>query len=381
MKIKKPLLLAVLILFQHQFVRAQTITTIAGSHVYGFSGNGGPALAAKITEILGVTADNAGNVFFADQLNNVIWKVNTSGIISMYAGTGVRGYTGDGGPASAATLYYPAWLSIDKLGNLYIVDQDGDFVRKVDASGIITTFAGNTRLGGNTGDGGPATAASFESITGAVPDNAGNVYITDGGKSTIRKVNSAGIISTVAGVGTNGFSGDGGPATAAQFNQPYAVAFDPSGNMYIPDEFNRRIRMINIAGIISTVAGTGVVGSTGDGGPATAAEFNAPWTVAVDNSGNIYVGDPLNYVVRKIDNSGTITRYAGNGTYGYSGDGGPATAAQLATFGTIATDNAGNLYIADDYNYVIRKVNNCLLAAVSHSLQTPTYGRSYMKTC
>jgi gliding motility-associated-like protein len=308
-----------------------------------------------------------GQVYTCDEFNNVIWKINTAGVISIFAGNGVLGYTGDGGAATAAELYHPLWLSMDNAGNLYFLDQNAICVRKVDVSGVITTIISSTQTTDETptGDGGPLSAATFTFIDAFVPDNAGNFYISDYGAGMVRKVNTSGIITTIAGTGVPGFSGDGGLATSAQLKNPYQVSFDNAGNIYIPDAANNRVRKIDAAGIITTVAGNGTVGSSGDGGPAVNAEFYGPWQVVFDNSGNMYIADPGNNRVRKVNAAGIVSDYAGNGAYGYSGDGGPATAAGMTNISGIALDNGGNLYIADQQNYVIRKVNNCLFAQIA----------------
>ena len=363
-------LLAILSFFPVVVLRAQTITTIAGTPMtYGFSGAGGPATALVIREPFNVVVENSGNIFFTDPGNNRIWKINTAGIASVYAGTGVFGHTGDGGPATAAQIQSGYWLSVDNLGNLYFSENIGS-VRKIDASGIITTIITDAQLGAaaSTGDGGPLSAATFVQITRFVPDNKGNFYISDYGACVVRKVNNAGIISTIAGTGALGYSGDGGPATAAQLNRPYGVAFDNAGNIYIPDAGNNRIRKIDAAGTITTVAGKGTVGYSGDGGPAINAEFNGAWQVQFDAKGNMYIDDAANNCVRKVDNTGAISTYAGvggNGGYGYSGDGGPANAAMMTNVTGIALDNAGNLYLVDQANYIIRKVVNCPLAQIA----------------
>ena len=347
--------------------RAQTITTIAGTPtVFGFSGAGGAATSAKMNYTFSVVVDKGGNVYTSDEFNDVIWKINTAGVISLFAGNGVLGYTGDGGQATGAELYHPLWLSLDNAGNLYFLDQNATCVRKVDGSGVITTIIPYTSITDQppTGDGGPLSAATFTTITSFVPDNAGNFYISDNFAGEIRKVNASGIITTIAGTGVPGFSGDGGPATSAQLKAPYQVSFDQAGNIYIPDVGNNRIRKIDAAGIITTVAGNGTVGSSGDGGPAVNAEFYGAWQVIFDNSGNMYIADAANNRVRKVNTTGIISDYAGTGVYGYSGDGGPATAAEMTNISGIALDNGGNLYIADEQNYVIRKVNNCLLAQI-----------------
>jgi gliding motility-associated-like protein len=363
-------LLAILSLFPVIVPRAQSISTIAGTPtVYGFGGAGGPATSAVIGEPFSVVADNSGNIFFSDPNNNRIWKVNTAGIASVYAGTGVFGSTGDGGPATAAEISRGFFLSGDNAGNLYVIDNNYA-VRKINAAGIISTIITSTQgaAAASTGDGGPLSAATFQAISAFVPDNAGNFYISEFNGDVVRKVNSAGIISTIAGTGVMGYSGDGGPATAAQLKAPYAVAFDNAGNIYIPDVGNTRIRKIDAAGVITTVAGNGTTGYSGDGGPATNAQLYGGWQVQCDASGNLYIGDVLNNCVRKVDNTGTISTYAGiggNAGYGYSGDGGPATAAKITNVESIAIDNGGNIYIADNENYIIRKVSNCLFAQIA----------------
>jgi len=338
---------------------AQIISTLAGTGIGGYSGNGGPANIAKLNEPTGVCTDNKGNVFIADQENHVIRKVNSAGIIGVFAGTGIPGYSGDGGPATAAQLSYPSWISMDPAGNLFILDQYTAVIRKVDVSGIITTITGNN-TNGSRGDGGPLQQASFIAITGLASDVDGNLYIVDAGNSTIRKVNTAGIITTIAGNGTSGYSGDGGPATAAQLNQPFGIAFDNADNLYICDTHNERIRKVNSSGIISTIAGDGIGRYWGDNGPALQASFWFPLKIVVDNADNLYITDYINQVVREISSSGIVTTYAGNGIPGYSGDGGPATAAQMNDPVGIAIDNNGILYVAESYpSSVIRKIYTC----------------------
>ena len=228
-------------------------------------------------------------------------------------------------------------------------------IRKVGATGVISTVAGNgTR--GYRGDGGPAVAARLRLPTGVALDESGNLYIADTSNHRIRKVDSAGVITTVAGDGTQGFGGDSGAATAAQLNDPYGVALDGSGNLYIADTDNERIRKVDASGVISTVAGDGTYDFSGDGGSAVAARLNVPEGVALDESGNLYIADTYNERIRKVDASGVISTVAGNGTSGFGGDGGPAVAAQLNSPSGVALDGAGNLYVADTYNHRIRKV-------------------------
>ncbi len=355
--------LSLLFLYVHS--SGQIITTIAGNGTYGSSGNGGPATLAQLGWPFGVASDKNGNIYIADHDNNVIRKVNSVGTITIFAGTGTLGYTGDGGLATSANLYHPTLLTFDNAGNMYFTDQNSEVIRKIDIGGIITSVTGNLPSG-YSGDGGPLIAAQFHSIFGLYFDNADNLYITDIGNNVIREVDKSGIINTIAGNGTAGFSGDGGLATLAQMDGPYGVVIRSNGDIFIPDAHNNRIRMINNAGIISTYAGTGVGGYSGDGGPCRKASLHWPWQCAIDPSGNLYISDADNEVVRKIDNSGIITTYAGNGTPGYSGDGGLAISAQMIDVCGVNADNLGNLYIVNrTFPNVIRKVNNCLTPSIN----------------
>jgi sugar lactone lactonase YvrE len=340
-------------------VHAQNIFTVAGDSMYGFNGDGGAAIKAELNQPAGVTIDGAGNIYIADQANNRVRKVYTSGIITTIAGNGVAGYTGDGGIATGAELNQPAGVAVDGVGNIYISDSYNNRIRKVSASGIITTFAGGGT--GGLGDVGPATLAVINNPNGVAIDGSGNLYIADQGNNRIRKVNMSGIITTIAGNGISGYTGDGGAATTTALFSPTGVAVDGAGNIYIADEGNMRIRKVNTSGIITTFAGSGpgngTPGYTGDGGLAIAAELNSPAGVAVDGAGNIYIADAGNIVVRKVNLSGIITTVAGNNTTGFSGDGGAAVGAQLDFPAGVALDAGGNLYIADFYNSRIRKVS------------------------
>ncbi len=337
------------------------ISTFGGNGTQGFSGDGGLATAASLNQPPFVTFDGAGNLYIADEFNNRIRKVDKSGIITTVAGNGAAGFAGDGGPAINAVLNRPIGVNFDPAGNLYIADTVNQRIRKVDTSGTITTFAGSGALGFG-GDGGQATAASFYNPVRTVADALGNVYVADQSEHRIRKINAAGIISTLAGNGvgtpaTGAYSGDGGPATSASLNNPTAVAVDAAGNVYFSDQFNHRIRKVTIStGIITTIAGIGTAGFSGDGGPAVGASLNFPGGMVLDPAGNIYFDDDANHRVRRIDTSGIITTVAGNGSVGFSGDGGPATSAQLNGEFGVALDASGNLYIADILNNRIRKV-------------------------
>ena len=345
---------------------AQTgnITTIAGNHTAGYSGNGAAATAASLNDPFGVAADAAGNVYVADVVNHCIRKITPSGIITTIAGTGIQGFSGDGGPGTAAQLHGPCGVAVDASGNVYVADDFNNRIRKITPSGVISTFAG-TGTPDYTGDGGQATAAAINNPNAVAVDASGNIYISDYVRCVIRKVNTAGIISTVAGNGTVGYSGDGGPATAAQMNQAWGIAIDRSGAIYFSDQYNYRIRKINTAGIMTTIGGNGTSGAIGENVPATTAEFFQPYGVAVDDAGNVYVCDNGNERVRKIDTTGIITTFAGNGIVGYSGDGGLPTAAELYAPSGVAINSSGNFYIADDGNNCIRKIAGTVTTSVN----------------
>jgi len=331
---------------------AGIITTVAG---IGRGGDGGPATSAQVDPIA-VGLDAAGNLFIADSAYNRIRKVTPTGIISTVAGNGTRGFSGDGGPANAAQLTYPSGIALDAMGNVFIADRDNERVRKVTPAGIITTIAGRGRSDGFSGDGGPAASAQLNNPSRIAVDAAGTLFIADSGNSRIRKVNAAGTITTVAGNGTSGFSGDGGPATSARINYPSGIALDAAGSLFIADYYDNRIRKVTPTGIITTVAGNGTSGFSGDGGPATSAQLSYPSGIALDAARNLFIGDSGNHRVRKVTPAGITTTVAGNGTDGFSGDGGPATSAQLSFPDGIAVDTGGNLLIADSGNNRIRKV-------------------------
>ena len=320
-------------------------------------GDGGPAIAAVLRFPTGVAVDGAGDLYIADRSNNRIRKIDSTGTITTIAGTGERGFGGDGGPAVQAQFNFPYGVAVDSAGNLYIADSSNNRIRKVDSTGTITTIAG-TGTSGFSGDGGAAVQAQFNFPTGVAVDGAGNLYIADTSNQRIRKVDSTGTIITIAGTGTSGFSGDGGDAVQAQFNFPYGVAVDSAGNLYIADSSNQRIRKIDSTGTITTMAGTGTSGFSGDGGDAVQAQLNYPNGVAVDSAGNLYIADRNNQRIRKIDSTGTITTMAGTGEGDFGGDGGPAIQAQLSFPVGVAVDSAGNLYIADTSNQRVRKIDS-----------------------
>ncbi|MEK6252036.1 MAG: hypothetical protein AABM43_08865, partial [Actinomycetota bacterium] len=293
-----------------------------------------------------------GGYLIADFANHRIRKVSATGIISTVAGT-TSGFSGDGGPATAAQLNTPLGVAPTADGGYLIADFANHRIRKVSAAGIISTVAGTTSFG-LSGDGGPATAAQLNNPQGVAPTADGGFLIADRGNSRIRKVSAAGIISTVAGT-TAGFSGDGGPATAAQLNDPSGVAPTADGGFLIADLSNHRIRQVSAAGIINTVAGTTSFGLSGDGGPATAAQLNGPIGVAPTPDGGFLIADFSNSRVRKVSAAGIISTVAGT-TEGLSGDGGPATAAQLDHPAGVAPAPDGGFLIADQGNHRIRRV-------------------------
>jgi uncharacterized protein (TIGR03437 family) len=319
------------------------ITSVAGDGWGFFSGDGGPATSAQVYLPRALAADRAGNLFIADENNSRVRKVSPSGIITTVAGNGQPGYSGDGGPAIAAQVGYPYGVAVDGAGNLFIAT--GNVVRKVSPDGLIATVAGGGAAG--LSEGGPAINAQL-GISGLAADTAGNLYIADSASLRIRKVSPKGIITTVAGNGIQGFSGDGGPALQAQFDYPSAVAADASGNLFIVDYNNHRVREVSSGGGITTVAGNGMSGSVGDGGPATNAELN-PNGVAVDAAGNLLIAG--GNLVRKVSSSGIITTVAGGGISNdypgcFSGDGGPANLATLVYPIAVAFDSAGDIYVA-----------------------------------
>ena len=364
------------------------VTTVAGSGVEGFSGDGGPATSASLAlnflGLTGLAVDATGNLYVADTNNHRIRKVSPDGIITTIAGSGETGrftgggFSGDGGPAISALLDAPEGVAVDSAGNLYIADRFNIRIRKVSPDGTITTVAGNGDLG-FSGDGGPAINASLSFLSDVAVDAAGNLYVADSDNYRVRKISPNGTITTIAGNGLFKFSGDGGPATSASLDAPFGVAVDSLGNSYIADTDNDAIRKVSPEGIITTVAGgIGVRGFSGDDGPATAAALNEPFDVAVDALDNLYIGDAGNNRIRKVGLDGTISTVAGNGVDGFSGDGGPATSASLKSRLSVAVDTLGNLYIADTFNHRIRKVStDGIITTVAGSGETGFFGGGF----
>jgi uncharacterized protein (TIGR03437 family) len=325
----------------------------------GYSGDGGAASAAQLAQPVGVFLDSSGNLFIADQVNNRIRQVVLStGIITTFAGTGTAGYSGDGKTATSATLNSPLNILKDASGNLYIADTGNDVVRQVTTNGNISTAAGLYGAGyGFGGDGGAPSGAIFNQPSALAMDSSGNLYIADTMNHRIRKATfgTNAITKTVAGNGTAGYTSDGGLATLSALNGPRGLAVDLAGNLYIADTANHRIRKLDTHGLLTTVAGNGIAGFSGDGGPAISAELNAPRGVAVDSAGNLYIADYLNSRIREVVN-GKIRTIAGgvSPTFGYGGDGGLGTNALLNFPSAVAVDSSGNVYIGDTQNNAIR---------------------------
>jgi PKD repeat protein len=331
---------------------SDTIKTVAGIGLGGFAGDGGQATSALLNRPRGIAVDRRGNVYVADENNQRIRKLS-AGTITTIAGTGVAGFSGDGGQATSAELEEPIDVAVDSRGAVYIADALNNRIRRV-SGGTITTVAG-TGVAGFSGDGGEATSARLDQPFAVAVDGRGDVFIADAGNNRIRKV-SGGTITTVAGTGTAGFSGDGGQATRAQLARPSGVAVDDQGDLYIADTGNYRIRKVS-GGVITTVAGTGASGSTGDGSPATSARIGTVYSLEVDRMGSVYLADFSNNRIRKVG-GGVITTLAGSGTPGFTGDGGPADGAQLSGPLGVGLDGQGDLYLADTSNERVREIAN-----------------------
>ena len=335
-----------------------TISTMAGTGEAGYDGDGGPAAKARLSEPFMCAFDRQGNLYVAESANHCVRRIDgRSGIITTVAGTGELGYGGDGGPATKATMNQPYALDIAANGDLYIVDRLNAVIRKVDAaSGTITTVAG-TGTPGSGGDGGPATEAALREPNDCFLDGKDGLLIADVQDQRIRRLDLAtGVITTFAGNGDKARAGDGLPATEASIFGARAVCADGRGNTYICERQGNGVRKVDAAGIMSTLAGTGEGGYSGDGGPALAATWGAPKALRCDAHGNVLVVDTENHAIRRIDAvTGNVTTVAG-GRHGGSGDGGPAIDAGLDRPHGCCVDAEGNLYIADSNNHRVRVV-------------------------
>jgi uncharacterized protein (TIGR03437 family) len=344
----------------------RVMRTVAGGGAPGAAA-GGPASSAQMSFPGGITADVQGNLFIADQFASRVWKVSPDGMISAAAGNGTPGYSGDGGPATEARLRSPGSVAVDAQGNLLICDTSNYRIRKVSASGIITTTAG-TGTRGHSGDGGPATSANLIAPESIIIDRQGNIFFVEEGGFYIRKISPDGIIITVAGTGAKGYSGDGGLATSAPLAYVISLATDGQGNLYLAEQDNQRVRKISAAGIITTVVGTGTAGYSGDGGPATKAQVFNPTGLVVGSDGSLYITESQR--IRKVTPGGMISTVVGAcSAQGYSGDGGPANTAQFVQIGTMTMDAQGSLYVIDVIGMAVRRLQpttrSVLLSAVA----------------
>ena len=337
---------AILVLGNAVKAAGGVIDTLAGDGNEGFTGDGGPATEASLgNNPWSAAVDAASNVYVVDTGNHRIRKIDRRGLIQTVAGNGIAGFSGDGGAATAASLNGPFAVAVDSTGNIYIADTGNNRVRKVDTKGIISTIAGNDTFGFD-GDGGPATSATLYGPQSVALDVLGRLYIADWGNNRVRLVSASGLISTVAGDGASWYNGDGQPAVSASLSVR-AVAVDSAGNLYIADEQNNRIRKVDEEGLIRTVAGNGRSGFSGDGGPATEASLYSPYSVAISKSGDIFIADFNNDRIRMVNSAGVIDTVVGNGTVGFSGDGNAATAAEVSSLTGVAVDAAENIYIPD----------------------------------
>lgn len=345
---------------------AQTINTIAGNGVWACSGTGGPAIAAGVGQLYAVAVDGGGNVYIGAVSCRKVFKISALGTITTYVGTGTGGSTGDGGPATSATIGMPSSLAVDRFGNLFISDNENSVIRKVNAAGIISTIAGDASVvgGGYGGDGGPASAALLQWPEGIAVDTTGNLYVADNGNNIIRKISLSGIITRIAGNGSWSYSGDGGPAMAAGLQAPRGLAVDRKGNIYVSDGISQRVRKISTSGIITCIAGNGTAGYAGDGGPATAANLRYPRGMSADRYCNVFIADGGNHAIRMVDTNNIITTYAGIGGPGHSGDGGPAYLALISYPYDVAIDGNGYKYIAELNGAYVRKIDTCLAPVV-----------------
>ena len=320
---------------------------------------GTPSAATPLILPSAIVFDAAGNLYVAETGNHVIRKIDTSGTTTTIAGTGTQGFAGDGGPATAALLDSPAGIAVDSAGNLYVADTHNQRIRRLTAAtGVITTIAG-TGIGGFSGDGGAATAAALDLPTALALDDSGNLFVADTNNHRIRRVDgSTGVISTVAGNGTEAFAGDGGPATSASIDSPAGIAVDSGGNLYLADTHNGRIReVVAGTGIISTLAGTGAFGFAGDSGSATSAALAWPRGITVDSSGNVFLADTNNHRIRRISAAGIMTTIAGQGTQTFAGDEAPAVAASLDSPRAVTLSPGGLVTLADTANQRVRQID------------------------
>jgi hypothetical protein len=339
----------------HDVVPRFTISTVAGTGKQGMSGDGGPAIDALIERPTAVALDSKGNLYIANEQIPRVRMVTPKGIITTVVGTDHTDVQDGDRPADETNLSNAYGIATDLDDNLYVLSRGHAKIFRISADGIARHIAGNG-VSGFSGDGGPALKAQINYSNHLVADAAGNLFIADTANHRVRKISTDGIITTVAGTGKNGFSGDGGPAVKAELGAPAAIAIDADGNVYIAEFFNHRIRKITTDGTITTIAGTGTPGYNGDGQPAIESQIGEPTGVAVDRAGYVYISDQVNMRVRVVTPSGTMYTVAGTGNRGHTGDGGPAEKAQISNPDIIAFGPNGNLFIPDHINAVVRKL-------------------------
>jgi alpha-tubulin suppressor-like RCC1 family protein/sugar lactone lactonase YvrE len=350
------LLLTALLLSLAQPARAQQIHTIAGTGVQGFSGDGGQAVNAQLYLTTGVTVDAGGNLIVSDLGNHRLRKIFPTGVITTIAGTGVAGFSGDGGQATSAQLNQPVSAIVDAAGNIYFSDYSNHRVRRIATDGSITTIAG-TGVAGFSGDGGQATSAQFNLPLGLALDGAGALYVVDRSNKRVRKINlGTGVVTTIAGTGSGTFSGDGAAATSAGIDAIGTIVFDAAGNLYIADNANHRVRRVNTSGVISTFAGTGTMGFSGDGGQAASAQLNGPYGMRFDSQGNLFVATDGDNRIRMITPAGVISSIGGNGTTTLAANGASPLSGSVRADVDIAIDAHGDLYLANIGINQIRKI-------------------------
>lgn len=359
------------VLSQAQTVPTYTISAAVGTGTAGFSGDGSAAVSAEINFPSSMVLDTAGNLYIADQANYRIRKVDTSGNISTIAGTGTKGDTGDTKAATSAEIGSIGGIAVDSSGNVYITDTAQNVIRKISSSGIITLLAG-TGTAGFSGDTTAytiaynaannittvalASAAEISAPTGIAVDSKGNVFFSDTGNHRIREIFAAdSTITTIAGDGNGAYYGDGAGAIYSEINHPTSMVFDASDNLYFADSLNHRVRRIAVGGgTITTIAGAGEPGFSGDGGLAANALLHYPESVALDSTGNLYIADFINNRVRMVTPGGLISTIAGSGKFGSSGDGGAALDARMYFPCGVAVNASGNVYVIDSLNNRIR---------------------------